>query len=163
MTRKLTVDKYEGMKLVEQYRNTVQEADKQLFKIPEQREGTFSRKEQREGTLSRQELLRKPLRRPGSKNVSPRDEHDYAAPMPRGDIHNSHHLHRPGHPTLPSGHPGHPEYPGHAAYSSAEDGGYSPVYDRISPSSSGFCSGNIFFLQIFLNDTVGPKNRKTTF
>ena len=163
MTRKLTVDKYEGMKLVEQYRNTVQAADKQLFKIPEQREGTLSRKEQREGTLSRQELLRKPLRRPGSKNVSPRDEHDYAAPMPRGDIHNSHHLLRPGHPTLPSGHPGHPEYPGHAAYSSEEDGGYSPVYDRISPSSSGFCSGNNFFLQIFLNNTVGPKNRKTTF
>ena len=131
MTRKLTVDKYEGMKMVEQYRNHVQASEQQLFKIPEQ---------SREGTLSRQEPLRKPLRRPGSKNVSPRDDHDYASvPILRGDIQNSHHLLRPGQPVPPP--PGHQGHQGHPAYSSEEDGGYSPVYDRISPSSSGFCSG----------------------
>ena len=133
MTRKLTVDRYDGLMLKENYRNQAVKG------APEELDNTV------EGTLDRQEQSRKPFRRPGSKNTSPRE--DLAEPVQRGHIQTGHSPYS-GHPSLP-GHPGpkHPLYSGPSSYQSGT-GNESPVYDRISPSSSGFCSGELNFATI---------------
>jgi len=105
LTRRLTVDKHEGAALRNQFR---------------EKQGAYPEPPPllaaEGGTLSRTDKSRKPMRKPVSRNVSPREEdeeHNYAAK--RGDV---------------------------VQELQESDITDSPIYDRISPSSSGFCSGS---------------------
>jgi len=135
LTRKLTVDKHEGQRIVDQYRESRgHRTDGTYGTLPAHStlpaRGTLTAPSSypvhsaqtgtlQMGTLSRQDQGRRPMRK-GSRSSS-KDEDLYASPLdlvgPQGPQHE-------------------------LARQQGIPGDLSPVYDRISPSSSGFCSGS---------------------
>ena len=144
MTRKLTVDKHEGQRIVDQYRESRgHRTDGTYGTLPAHStlpaRGTLTAPSSypvhsaqtgtlQMGTLSRQDQGRRPMRK-GSRSSS-KDEDLYASPLdlvgPQGPQHE-------------------------LARQHGIPGDLSPVYDRISPSSSGFCSGKGSFKDITVN------------
>ena len=149
MTRKLTVDKHEGQRVIDKYRaSRSHQTNHQAYQhcggtLPSHSSLPAQQVVQRtESTaLSRQDMYRRPVQvmRKGSRGSSKTDEDEYASPQ---DL-----VRQNGHPEMRERLPGtESRIPDTNNRIPVADDGLSPVYDRISPSSSGFCSGMPTFI-----------------